>query len=92
MAVGLGSTVLILAMIVWMRIRFVWTMQHIAAVALLSRGVLAFTYFPLLGEVEPLPKYLHNVAMLAIVIAAGALTSKLGSSRDHSSAIQERAH
>ena len=70
-AVGLGSAILILAAIIWMRRRFVRTARHSAAVALgylLSRGVLAFAYFSLLGEVEPLPKYLHNMVMLAIVV------------------------
>lgn len=92
-AVGLGSTVLILAMIFWTRARFAWTPAHYAAVALgilLSRGALAFTYFPLLGEVEPLPKYLHNVAMLAIVLAAGALALKLGRSAEKASMVGAR--
>jgi len=82
--VGLGSTILILAMVMRMRRSFVWTARHSAAVALgylLSRGVLAFTYFPLLGEVEPLPKYLHNVAMLAIVLASGVLALKTWGSK-----------
>lgn len=53
-----------------------WTARHCAAVAvayLLVRGLLAFTYFPLLGEVAPVPKYAHNVVMLLIVLAAGWL-------------------
>ncbi len=93
-AVGLGSTILIVAMVIWRRIRFIWTPAHYAAVALgylLSRGVLAFTYFPLLGEVEPLPKYLHNAAMLAIVLAAGALALKPGRPAMHASMSGERA-
>lgn len=51
-----------------------WTVHHAAAVALaflVVRGVLAFTYFPLLGDVAPGPKYLHNAVMLAIVLLAG---------------------
>ncbi|WP_051159027.1 hypothetical protein [Tsukamurella sp. 1534] len=47
---------------------------HLAAVGfayLLVRGVLAFTYFPLLGHVDAVPKYTHNVVMLAVVLAAG---------------------
>jgi hypothetical protein len=90
-AVGLGSTILILVM----RMRFAWTARHSAAVALgylLSRGVLAFTYFPLLGEVEPFPKYLHNVAMMSVVFIAGVLALQGGGSRDNSNAVQERAH
>lgn len=93
--VELGSTLLILAMIIWVRMRFVWTLRHSAAVGLgflLSRGVLAFTYFPLLGEVEPLPKYLHNVAMLAVVLAAGVVALKARGSRNHSNKAEERAH
>ncbi|RDE07661.1 hypothetical protein [Pelagibacterium lacus] len=92
-AVGLSATLLILAMIIGMRMRFSWTLQHSAAVALgylLSRGVLAFFYFPLLGDVEPLPKYLHNVAMLAIVLAAGALALKGQRTRDNASAVSKR--
>lgn len=93
-AVGLGSTILILAMIIRIRMRIVWTARHSAAVALgylLSRGVLAFAYFPLLGEVAPLPKYLHNIAMLAIVLAAGAIALKVGGSRDNLNTVRERA-
>ena len=41
--------------------------------ALLSRGVLAFTYYPLLGETSAVRKYAHNVTMLAIVVALGWL-------------------
>lgn len=92
---GLGSTLMVLVMITWIRLRLVWTPRHSAAVALgylLSRGVLAFTYFPLLGEVEPLPKYIHNVAMLAVVLAAGVVALKVGGSRDNSTTIDERAH
>ncbi len=51
-----------------------WTVHHIAAVALaflVSRGTLAFTYFPLMGEVEPTAKYAHNVVMLSLVLLAG---------------------
>ncbi|WP_309082855.1 hypothetical protein [Chelativorans sp.] len=94
-AVGLGSTLLIVAMIIWLMMRFDWTTRHSAAVAigyLLSRGVLAFTYFPLLGEVEPLPKYLHNTAMLAIVLAAGALAFRARRSRDNATTVDERRH
>jgi hypothetical protein len=51
-----------------------WTVAHAAAVgagALVSRGVLAFTYFPVVGETAAVPKYMHNVVMLLIVGAAG---------------------
>ncbi len=49
-------------------------LRHAAALAtgaLLSRGVLAFTYFPVVGENAAVAKYAHNVVMLAIVAAAG---------------------
>lgn len=39
----------------------------------LSRGLLAFTYYPLVGEPSALQKYGHNVVMLAIVTAAAAV-------------------
>lgn len=54
--------------------RYIWTVRHVAAVGLaflVVRGILAFTYFPLLGDVAPGPKYLHNAVMLAIVLLAG---------------------
>ncbi|MFD4324807.1 hypothetical protein ACFWQC_09240 [Nocardioides sp. NPDC058538] len=50
-----------------------WTVRHSAAVGaafLLERGLLAFTYFPLIGDVAPGPKYAHNVVMLVIVLLA----------------------
>jgi hypothetical protein len=53
-----------------------WSLTHAAAVAtgaLVSRGALAFLYYPLVGEVDALPKYAHNVVMLAVVATAGAV-------------------
>lgn len=53
-----------------------WSIRHVAAVGLgflFARGLLAFTYFPLIGDVEPAPKYLHNTAMLLLVAAAAWL-------------------
>lgn len=54
--------------------RRAWSVRHSAVVGaayLVERGLLAFTYFPLLGDVAPGPKYAHNVVMLlAVVIAA----------------------
>lgn len=90
-AAGLGSTLLILAMITQTRMRTIWTARHTGAVALgylLSRGVLAFAYFPLLGEVGPLPKYLHNVSMLAVVLIAGAFALGVVGPRDNSNTIE----
>ena len=52
-----------------------WGIEHIAAVgtgALLSRGALAFLYYPVVGETSAGQKYAHNVVMLLIVTAAGA--------------------
>jgi hypothetical protein len=49
-----------------------WGLAHAAAVAcgaLLSRALLAFTYYPLIGEVSATRKYAHNVVMLALVTA-----------------------
>lgn len=51
-----------------------WSIRHVAAVGvgfLLARGLLAFTYFPLIGEVAPTPKYLHNAVMILVVALAG---------------------
>ncbi|GAA1486645.1 hypothetical protein [Brachybacterium fresconis] len=53
-----------------------WSIRHAAAVAvgfLLARGLLAFTYFPLSGEVSPAAKYTHNAVMLLVVLFAGAV-------------------
>lgn len=53
-----------------------WSVRHSAAVGvgfLLARGLMAFAYYPLLGEVAPGPKYAHNVIMLAVVMLAGWL-------------------
>lgn len=48
-----------------------WSVAHIAALGggfLMSRGALAFTYFPLAGDVEPLAKYLHNTIAFLFVL------------------------
>jgi predicted membrane protein len=53
-----------------------WSVRHTAAVAtgaLLSRGVLAFLYYPVIGETSAARKYAHNVTMLAIVVMVGWL-------------------
>jgi hypothetical protein len=52
-----------------------WGLAHVAAVAagvLLSRGALAFTYYPVVGETSAAQKYAHNAVMLLVVVAAGA--------------------
>lgn len=51
-----------------------WGVRHAAAVAtgaLLTRGTLAFLYYPLMGDTPASRKYTHNVVMLAIVAVAG---------------------
>ncbi len=53
-----------------------WSGRHVAVVAaapLLVRGVLAFTYPPLIGEVADAAKYGHNAVMLGIVLVALAI-------------------
>jgi hypothetical protein len=53
-----------------------WSVRHAAAVAigaLLSRGALAFFYYPFVGQVSAGRKYTHNVVMLALVVFAGWL-------------------
>jgi hypothetical protein len=52
-----------------------WGLAHVAALAtgvLLSRGALAFLYYPVVGHTSAGQKYAHNVVMLVIVAAAGA--------------------
>jgi hypothetical protein len=75
-AAGVAATTAVgLAMLVAAR-RTRWSPRHAAAVGLaflLVRGVLAFTYFPLTGDVAPGPKYAHNVVMLVVILVAGWL-------------------
>lgn len=62
----------------WSRLRD-WGAGHVVAAAappLLVRALLAFTYDPLVGEVSEVATYGHNVVMLAIVLAAVALTRR----------------
>ncbi|BDH56968.1 hypothetical protein [Tsukamurella sp. PLM1] len=61
-----------------------WRSVHVAAVGfayLLVRGVLAFTYYPLLGHVDAAPKYAHNTVMLLVVLAAGWFAYRARSGR-----------
>jgi hypothetical protein len=47
-----------------------WELRHVVAVAagaVLSRAILAFTYYPVIGEVSAARKYAHNLVMLALV-------------------------
>lgn len=60
-----------------------WGIRHAAAVALaflVANGLLAFTYFPLLGEVSAGAKYAHNVVMLLVVLTAGWFALRTGGS------------
>lgn len=53
-----------------------WNVRHGIAVAtgvLLSRALLAFTYFPMFGEVSAWRKYSHNVVLLAAIVGLAAL-------------------
>jgi hypothetical protein len=56
-----------------------WGLRHGAALAtgvLLSRGVLAFTYFPVVGHTPAVAKYAHNVGMLLLVITVGVCAGR----------------
>lgn len=73
-ALNTTITVVVGALIWWRARRPGWGVHHIAAVALaflVSRGALAFTYFPLAGQVEPSAKYAHNIVMMLIILIAG---------------------
>ncbi|GAA1488197.1 hypothetical protein [Brachybacterium sacelli] len=53
-----------------------WGISQTAAVGLgflLARGLMAFTYFPLIGDVSAAAKYAHSAVMLLAVLVAGAL-------------------
>jgi hypothetical protein len=53
-----------------------WTIRHGIAIAtgvLLSRALLAFTYFPMFGEIAAWRKYAHNVVLLGAVVGLAAL-------------------
>ncbi|MBE2316438.1 hypothetical protein DVA67_010655 [Solirubrobacter sp. CPCC 204708] len=69
-----GALVVAAAAGVWVA-RREWDLRSAAALAvgaLLSRGALAFTYFPVVGETPAGAKYAHNVGMLALLAVAGA--------------------
>jgi hypothetical protein len=54
-----------------------WGTGHVVAAAaapLLVRALLAFTYYPLIGEVSEVAKYGHNTVMLLIVVVAAGLS------------------
>lgn len=84
-AIGV-SVLLVVGTILWLGARRTsWSLRHCAAAGLgflLARGLLAFTYYPLLGEVAAGPKYAHNVVMLLAVLVAGiAALRKTSSAR-----------
>ena len=69
-----------------------WSPTHIAVVGaapLLLTGLLAFTYDPMIGEVSQQAKYVHNVAMLVIVLLA--LTIALMRRETRRSLLQEES-
>ncbi len=77
---GVATTTVSLVAMLWYLLRYGtrpgWTRRHAVAFALgalLHRALLAFTYYPLVGETSAAQKYGHNVAMLVIVVAAGAV-------------------
>jgi len=61
-----------------------WTVQHvvaIAAAAVLTRAALAFTYYPVIGEVSALRKYSHNAVFLTGVAAICVLALRASRER-----------
>lgn len=83
LAQGVVVTALAAAFVWWSARRPGWGIRHAAAVALaflVANGLLAFTYFPLLGEVSAGAKYAHNVVMLLVVLTAGWFALRTGGS------------
>lgn len=82
---GLSATLVVGTAVLILSRRTEWSIRHTAAVGvafLLVRGGLAFTYFPLLGEVAAVPKYAHNVVMILIVLGAGWIALRPRSAAD----------
>jgi hypothetical protein len=80
---GFGIALAVVATAIWLLLRFAggpgWTLGHTAAVgagALLSRGALAFLYYPLVGETSAAQKYTHNVVMLLVVAAIAVVAHR----------------
>ncbi len=83
-AINIGVTGLIAIAVAHAARRPDWGARHAAAVGLgflLCRGLLAFTYFPLVGEVSAVRKSSHNAVMLAVVGLAGWLALRRVSRR-----------
>lgn len=60
-----------------------WGLQHVVAVAVafvLVRAVLAFTYFPVIGDVSAVRKYGHNAVLFVAVLAISLLAARAASS------------
>ncbi|MFD7072743.1 hypothetical protein ACFV9G_00920 [Nocardioides sp. NPDC059952] len=75
-AIAATTTVVFCVLVLLAARTRVWTVRHAATIGaayLVVRGLLAFTYFPLIGDVAAGPKYAHNVAMLLVVALAGWL-------------------
>jgi hypothetical protein len=56
-----------------------WDTRHnvaVAAGALLSRALLAFTYYPVIGNVSAVAKYLHNIVLLATILVVWTLAAR----------------
>lgn len=61
-----------------------WDARHTAALAagaVLSRALEAFTYFPLIGDVSATRKYLHNAVFLALIVGVSLLAAWRANSR-----------
>lgn len=85
----MATTAIVAALIWWWARQPGWSFQHTAAAGLaflLSRGALAFTYFPLIGEVDAVPKYAHNAIMMAVVLVAGSFALRHGKLHSETSA------
>lgn len=69
-----AGSLFVAAVLLWRASRAAsWSLGHVVAIAtaaLLTRGSLAFFYFPVIGEVSAVRKYGHNVVLLVIVSVA----------------------
>jgi hypothetical protein len=75
LGLALGITVVAAVAIAALSRSSRWSQRHVVAIAagaLTADAVLAFTYFPLIGDVPALHKYLHNAVMLVLVLGVGA--------------------
>jgi hypothetical protein len=94
-SLDVATTAIVAALIWWGTGQPGWDIRHTAAVGLaflLSRGALAFTYFPLAGEVDAISKYAHNAIMMAVVLVAGSLALRYRSQHNGKSETSTSAH